>query len=124
MTNKILILTGLLLLLAVCASAGVDQIVLGSEEVDADHDPIGEMPVKNEAEIYGHGNTDTPSGEPDFEGTDLGNGPDVGIGDGSGLPDTGNAPVPEPATGILLGVGILGLARMIRGKSAKKDPGE
>ena len=115
MLKRILILSSLLLLLALSASAGVDQIILGGDEVAGDSFGPGEMPTDNDGDLYGVGH-----GQAHNQGTsdgplDTGGLPADPQGD---LPGSDTAPVPEPATGLLLGMGVLGLARMIRRKAS------
>ncbi len=115
MLKRVLIVSSLLMLLAISAGAGVDQIILGGDEVDGDNFGAGEMPVKNESDLYGHG-----AGQSDAE--DSSDGPlgsaDHPVDPQGDQPGGDSAPVPEPATGLLLGMGVLGLARLIRRKAS------
>jgi hypothetical protein len=115
MLKRVLILSSLLMLLALSASAGVDQIILGGDEVDGNNFGAGEMPVKNESDLYapGHGGHAGDGGTSDGP-LDTGGIPVDPQGD---LPGSDSAPVPEPATGLMLGMGVLGLAKLIRRKA-------
>jgi hypothetical protein len=116
MLKRVLILSSLLMLFALSVSAGVDQIILGGDEVDGDNFGAGEIPVKNETDLYnpGHGQT-TDEGTSDGP-LDTGGLPVDPQGDPVDTGDT--APVPEPATGLMLGMGVLGLAKLIRRKAS------
>lgn len=113
MLKRAAILSSLLMLFALGAGAGVDQIILGGDEVDGDSFGAGELPVKNEADLYGHG-----AGQSDAEDSSDGplGGAELPGGSQGDQPGGDSAPVPEPATGLLLGMGVLGLARLIRRK--------
>jgi hypothetical protein len=115
MLKRVLILSSLLMLLALSAGAGVDQLVLGGDEVDGDNFAPGELPVENESDLYGHG-----AGQSDAEGSSDGplDSAERPLDPQGDQPGGNSAPVPEPATGLLLGIGVLGLARLIRRKSS------
>jgi hypothetical protein len=115
MLKRLLILSSLLMLFALSASAGVDQIILGGDEVDGDNFGAGEMPVKNESDLYGHGHNQADAGNDSDGPLDTGELPVDPQGD---LPGGDSAPVPEPATGLMLGMGVLGLAKLIRRKAS------
>lgn len=114
MLKRLLILSSLLMLVAFSASAGVDQIILGGDEVDGNHFGAGELPTDNQSDLFVKGNSQ-PADQGDSDGPlDTTNGPIDPQGD---LPGNDSAPVPEPATGVMLGMGVLGLARLIRRKA-------
>jgi len=110
MLKRIPILASLLLLVALPAMASVDQYVNGSEVIE-DGDYMHGIP--NDEELFlnhGHnaGNDEADDGSVGSDGDNPG---------GEVQHDPPNdAPVPEPATGLLLGVGALGIAGLIRRK--------
>lgn len=101
---SILLLVGAMPALA----TGVDQIIVGDDAVDDAYDNPS-VPIPNEWEMYGGGRPGGHGG-----GGDGGSLPPGGGGDGIGEPPGNDAPVPEPATGLLLGAGVLGLAAKLR----------
>jgi len=113
MWKKLLLLTCLSVLLALPAFAtGVDQVIYGADEFGTDQ--MGSMP-DNEDDLYtGHHNHGASIPGDNGDGIDPSS--DDGSSDvpGDGNDDGGNAPVPEPATGILLGAGVLSLTRFLR----------
>ena len=110
MRSLVLLAAALCLVAPAAWATGADQMVYGSEEL-ADNfgeNPFGAIPTDNEEDLFGdkYGND---AGEDDPNPTD-----DPTDEDDGDLPPGDNAPVPEPATGLLLGAGALVLARMIR----------
>jgi hypothetical protein len=115
MLKRVLILSSLLMLLALRAGAGIDQIILGGDEVDGHHFGAGEIPVKSESDLYGHGAGQSDAGDTSDGPLDSAGLPIDPRGD---QPGGDSAPVPEPTTGLLLGMGVLGLTRLIRRKAS------
>jgi len=118
MRKLALLAMGIALFAAAPALAtGVDQILYGTDELQP-LDQMGNVYAPNEDYLYKQHNSDSNN--------DGGNGdlPDSNGGDDYNQPadeESGNAPVPEPGTGILLGVGVLGLARYIRRRKESKE---
>jgi hypothetical protein len=92
-------------------ATGVDQIIVGDDAVD-NMNGNASIPIPNEWDMYGGGK---PGGH---GGGDDGSLPPGGGDDGIGNPPGNDAPVPEPATGLLLGAGVLGLAAKLRKRNA------
>ena len=97
------------------ARAGVDQMLLGGDELGADFSAGDRLTLRNESTLYDAGRplhrpvrdpglSNSPGGH--TEVSLQGNVPSGG--------GTASAPVAEPGTGLLLGVGVLGLARGLR----------
>ena len=117
--SKIIPLACALLLFSLPALAqGVDQIIHGSEGDPMNDAQIGERPDPNQDDLYNSGGKGSPPDHPGGGGGDDPVGEDDGpIGGDDGMPPEDNAPVPEPATGLLLGAGMLVLARIIHRRS-------
>jgi hypothetical protein len=110
MLKRIPILASLLILVALPALASVDQYVNGSEVIE-DGDSMHGIPNDEELFlIHGH-NADADDPGDSSVGSDGEN-----PGGEVDHDPPNDAPVPEPATGLLLGVGALGIAGLIRRK--------
>lgn len=112
MLKRIPILASLLILMALPALASVDQYVNGSEVVIEQSEGMHGIP--NDEELFlNHAHQN--AGEDNSDDNSGGSGGDI-PDNGSDPDPTNDAPVPEPATGLLVGIGVMGIAGLIRRK--------
>jgi hypothetical protein len=105
------VFTIMLISLAMPALGGVDETVYGTEDLFQEQ-VEGEMIRENEDDLYFKSKGQNVNDLDISEGPILESDPvDSDMEDSDG-----GAPVPEPATGILLGIGALGLAKLLRRK--------
>jgi hypothetical protein len=93
------------------AGAGVDLMLLGGDEMAAGLGRNGQIPSRNEADLYDAGRPLPRAVAAPGDGSTPRGRAEVRLrGDVAAGGNTSSAPVPEPATGLLLGLALLILA--------------